>query len=332
MTIFYSTRFTLVTVLSIFGFSISGCYSFAPKEATTQACSTENTEFATTNNLENTTRTTELAVNDIKDSLRTLNQMTPAMAEGGDALQMIEEKLTAVESQKDAREISLLQDLAQRKSEAELALREAEKSLMRAQNAKDASDMRYIAYLAQQQAQIAARIAQRKLIESNRDEMVNGQVNFLKELQQLEGDMLSEQLTTEQEKNKQLQAQLDGLQAGNVLILGDVLFETGNANLIPIALQNLKKLATFLGEHPEHNISVIGHTDNVGSTMYNTRLSLERAQSVRTALIKNGIEPERVIAKGLGEKSPIATNDSSIGRQQNRRVEISLIKKQLPNS
>lgn len=331
MTIFYSTRFTLIIVLSIFGFSISGCYSFAPKEATTQTCSTNSTEFATTSNLENTTRTTELAVNDIQDSLHTLSQMTPVVAEGN-ALQAMEEKLTAAESQKDEREMGLLQDLAQKKSEAELALREAEKSLMRAQNAKDASDMRYIAYLAQQQAQIAARIAQRKLIEANRDEMVNGQVNFLKELQQLEGDMLSEQLTTEQEKNKQLQAQLDGLQAGNVLILGDVLFETGNANLIPIALQNLKKLAAFLSDHPEHKILVIGHTDNVGSTTYNAHLSLQRAQSVRAALIKNGIEPERVVAKGLGEKSPIATNDSSIGRQQNRRVEISLIKKQLPNS
>jgi len=292
---------------------------------TNSTCGISNMEFATTNNLKNTTRATELAMNDIKNSLQALNEMTTVMPEHA-ALETVENVLTKTESQKDEQEVKVLQDLAQRKSEAELALREAEQTLMKAQNAKDASDMRYIAYLAQQQAQIAARVIQRKLIESTKEEKVSGQVNFLKQLQQLEGDMLGEQLTVEQEKNQQLQKQLESLQSGNVLILGDVLFETDRTTLIPMALQNLKKLATFLREHDDHHILIKGYTDDVGSTDYNTNLSLQRANAVRLALMKSGIAAEKITAKGFGKNFPVADNTTPMGRQQNRRVEISLVK------
>lgn len=323
MTTFRKVYFVLITIL--IAELATGCHSFFPeREIATDTCRIDNPAFTTTS-FKDTTRMTEAAVDEIKNSLQTLSQMTTVMPENS-GLQAIEEVLTKTENQKDEQEIKLLQDLAQKKSEAELALREAEKTLRDAQNAKDASDMRYIAYLAQQQAQIAARVIQRKLIDSSRDEMVNGQVNFLKELQQLEGDMLSQQLTAEQEKNQQLQAQLENLQAGNVLILGDVLFETDRTTLIPMALQNLKKLANFLQAHNEHKISIKGYTDNVGSTSYNANLSLQRANAVRLALIRNGIEPDQVVAEGFGENFPIASNDTPMGRQQNRRVEISLLK------
>ncbi len=321
---FHYTLF-IVIITTMMGLA-SGCRSFFPKaETISSTCGIGDTEFATTDNLKNTTRTTELAMNDINNSLQALNEITAVMPEHA-ALETMEKALTQAESQKDEREIKGLQDLAQKKSEAELALREAEQTLMQAQNAKDASDMRYIAYLAQQQAQIAARVVQRKLIESTKEEKVSGQVNFLKELQQLEGNMLGEQLTVEQEKNQQLQKQLESLQSGNVLILGDVLFETDRTTLIPMALQNLKKLATFLREHDDHNILIKGYTDDVGSVDYNTNLSLQRANAVRLALIRSGIAPEKITAKGFGKNFPVADNTTPMGRQQNRRVEISLIK------
>ena len=65
-----------------------------------------------------------------------------------------------------------------------------------------------------------------------------------------------------------------------------------------------------------------GHTDSMGSEDYNIMLSQNRALSVRSAIMARGINSDRITAKGLGELYPVASNDTSAGRQQNRRVEI----------
>jgi outer membrane protein OmpA-like peptidoglycan-associated protein len=107
-----------------------------------------------------------------------------------------------------------------------------------------------------------------------------------------------------------------------VLTLGSVLFEPGQATLKSEALQNVYSLVTFMQEDSERTAIIEGYTDNVGSDAFNVDLSLRRAEAVRGFLIKNGVSGERVTARGYGEASPVASNDTEAGRQQNRRVEI----------
>lgn len=125
----------------------------------------------------------------------------------------------------------------------------------------------------------------------------------------------------------ELQRQIDALEAettdrGLVLTLGDVLFATGSAELQSGAANRLNKLVSFLNQYPERRVQIEGHTDNVGSSVYNQELSQQRAESVRLYLTQRGIGWQRLSATGMGLNQPIADNGSAAGRQQNRRVEI----------
>jgi outer membrane protein OmpA-like peptidoglycan-associated protein len=121
--------------------------------------------------------------------------------------------------------------------------------------------------------------------------------------------------------------QLAALQAektkrGMVMTLGDVLFDTGKATLKPGADGTLNRLGEFMRQNPDTKLIVEGHTDSRGSDEYNQQLSQERAQSVASALANRGVTGDRVQAVGRGEGYPVASNDDTGGRQQNRRVEI----------
>jgi outer membrane protein OmpA-like peptidoglycan-associated protein len=123
------------------------------------------------------------------------------------------------------------------------------------------------------------------------------------------------------------QQQLADLQAkqterGMVLTLGDVLFDTGQSALKPGATLTLDRLASFMTANPQTKVRIEGHTDSSGSRELNQTLSQQRADAVRAALISRGISADRVSAFGRGEDFPVATNSTSSGRQQNRRVEI----------
>ncbi len=111
---------------------------------------------------------------------------------------------------------------------------------------------------------------------------------------------------------------------GTVITLsGQVLFKTNAATLLPIAEQQLRKVAEALNEYDEaRKIVVAGHTDSRGSGSSNRRLSLARAESVRAFLVNSGVSPDRVSASGRGEDEPIADNRTAEGRANNRRVEI----------
>jgi len=130
-----------------------------------------------------------------------------------------------------------------------------------------------------------------------------------------------------QQRATALEQQLAALEAeeterGLVLTLGDVLFDTAQANLKPGAETTLDRLVTFMTEYPDRRIVVEGHTDSRGSEQYNEQLSEDRADAVRDALVDAGIASTRIEARGLGESYPVASNDSAGGRQLNRRVEI----------
>jgi len=109
---------------------------------------------------------------------------------------------------------------------------------------------------------------------------------------------------------------------GIVITLGDVLFATGQAELTGSAPEGLRKLAAFLGEYPDRTIAIEGHTDSVGTAEFNMGLSQRRAAAVHSFLLNQGVAGNRMRAVGMGQGSPIASNDSSTGRQQNRRVEV----------
>jgi outer membrane protein OmpA-like peptidoglycan-associated protein len=109
---------------------------------------------------------------------------------------------------------------------------------------------------------------------------------------------------------------------GLIVNLSDVLFDTGRANLKPGAREKLAKVAGILLSHPGLNTQVEGHTDSVGDADYNQRLSENRADSVRTYLVGQGIASSAVGTAGFGEGQPVASNDTAAGRQQNRRVEL----------
>jgi outer membrane protein OmpA-like peptidoglycan-associated protein len=109
---------------------------------------------------------------------------------------------------------------------------------------------------------------------------------------------------------------------GLIVSMSDVLFDTGRYSLKPGAREKLAKVAGILLAYPGLNIEVGGYTDNVGGDEMNQTLSQNRAGSVRDYLVEQGVTANSVSARGFGNTLPVATNDNSAGRQQNRRVEL----------
>ena len=109
---------------------------------------------------------------------------------------------------------------------------------------------------------------------------------------------------------------------GLIVSMSDVLFDTGKYTLKSGAREKLAKVAGILLAYPGLNIEVGGYTDNVGGDAMNQTLSENRAGSVRDYLVQEGVSTSSVSAKGFGNTLPVASNDDSAGRQQNRRVEL----------
>ena len=111
------------------------------------------------------------------------------------------------------------------------------------------------------------------------------------------------------------------------VVLKNIFFESGSDKLLDISAFEIDKLVSILKESPSAKIRITGHTDNVGSEDDNQVLSLNRATAVKNALVENGIDTNRVIVQGMGESKPIDSNDTELGRKNNRRVEFVLIRK-----
>jgi outer membrane protein OmpA-like peptidoglycan-associated protein len=109
---------------------------------------------------------------------------------------------------------------------------------------------------------------------------------------------------------------------GLIVSMSDVLFDTGKYSLKPGAREKLAKVAGILLAYPTLNIEVGGYTDNVGGDAMNQTLSENRAGSVREYLVQQGVSSNSVSSRGFGNSLPVASNDNSAGRQQNRRVEL----------
>ncbi|WP_118193132.1 OmpA family protein [Albibacterium indicum] len=105
----------------------------------------------------------------------------------------------------------------------------------------------------------------------------------------------------------------------------DVLFPTNSSYLTEQAKQDLLRFVETVADYPNANIQVDGHTDATGTAEYNKWLSDKRATSVKDFLANSGISASRISTAGYGLEKPVATNKTKEGRQQNRRVEITIL-------
>jgi outer membrane protein OmpA-like peptidoglycan-associated protein len=105
----------------------------------------------------------------------------------------------------------------------------------------------------------------------------------------------------------------------------EIQFETAKSKLLPPSYPKLNQLVAFLNSNDTTNIFISGHTDNQGGKDYNLKLSNERAEAVVKYLISKGIQKSRLSHKGYGDSKPKASNSSTSGRQQNRRVEFRIL-------
>jgi len=138
-------------------------------------------------------------------------------------------------------------------------------------------------------------------------------------------------------KEKKLREQMAGTGVdvsrnpdGSVQLImpGSITFDTNKSNIKPNFYGTLNKVAQTLAEDNKSAILVTGYTDNTGNDSINIPLSQARAQSVKNYLASQGVSSSRIDAQGLGSSNPIASNATAAGKEQNRRVEISIYAKQ----
>ncbi|MDD2943827.1 MAG: OmpA family protein [bacterium] len=104
----------------------------------------------------------------------------------------------------------------------------------------------------------------------------------------------------------------------------DQYFQSGTSTLTPQGVQHIAQIARVINQYPNQMVIVSGHTDNSGNAQYNQRLSESRAMAVARVLQQNGVDGNRIQYAGYGSQYPVADNQSSGGKSQNRRVEITL--------
>ncbi|MEQ9303141.1 MAG: OmpA family protein [Marinoscillum sp.] len=118
---------------------------------------------------------------------------------------------------------------------------------------------------------------------------------------------------------------LEPIEKGTKVVLNNIFFESGRAELKPISYVELNKAADLLKDNATMVIEIGGHTDNLGSDALNLSLSQKRAEAVQKYLVLAGIEAARVRSKGYGETQPIADNATEEGRAKNRRTEFEIV-------
>lgn len=208
--------------------------------------------------------------------------------------------------------------------EAEQARREAEQALLSSVATREEMQR------ARRQALSAEERRAQAALQAEQARQEAEQARRLAEAQSAEIELARREAELAAEAAASLQRRLEYMEyretdRGVVITLGDVLFEVGRAELLPSARQNIDDVIELLESEPGKRIRIEGHTDATGPAALNLRLSQQRADAVRAALIERGIEPGRMEAVGMGEDFPIASNDTEAGRARNRRVDIILL-------
>lgn len=117
------------------------------------------------------------------------------------------------------------------------------------------------------------------------------------------------------------------IEVGQTIRLNNIFFETGKHDLRLESAAELDRLVTILQQNPAITIEISGHTDNMGTPALNQPLSEQRAKSVLSYLQKKGVAADRMVAKGYAATKPVGDNTTAEGRQANRRVEFTILKK-----
>lgn len=228
-------------------------------------------------------------------------QALDALQEQHSAMLIKASQLETVQARMEAEQARRL--VATTSEEAQRAREDKENAL-----AKEAESAR-AAQLSAEEADQARRLAESRASEA--------------EYARREAEIASQQIDslTRQLENLQLRQ----TESGVVVTLGDVLFASGETQLVEGGLSSLEEVVDLLQTEPDKKIRVEGHTDSLGDAETNLQLSGQRAQAVREALITLGVDADRVTALGMGEDFPIASNEDEAGRARNRRVDVILL-------
>jgi outer membrane protein OmpA-like peptidoglycan-associated protein len=226
----------------------------------------------------------------------------------------------AVQSAEDSRSIAVKREQQAKIAAQQLASQEAQQAAQQAQEkaqAQAAQEARRRALAEQQKAAADAAAAQAaKASAAAQAQAQSAQAAATKAVQ--EKEELRARLL--EQFNRVLPT--TDTPRGLVLNMGDVLFNSGKADLQPPAQIALARLSGILSTYPSLHLSIEGYTDSTGSADFNQKLSEKRAGAVQTYLIGQGLSADSMSATGLGQANPVADNSTSAGRQKNRRVEI----------
>ena len=277
-----------------------------------------------------------------------LSQAEQLMASKGDRKMLIQSARDAVQNAADARRIAVQAEqneadaeeraaAARRTADAQAAAANAAASQQQEELARQRAEVaKQQAELAKQQAE--AQAAQDAAARSQADaaraqsDAARAQAEAQAKADQERAAAAQQQAAQAERDREELRANL--LQQFNRILpttdtpqglkanLADVLFATGKYDLRASAREALAKFSGIVIAHPGLKMAVNGYTDSVGSDALNLTLSENRANAVKAYLINEGIDPASIISTGYGKSNPVASNDTSSGRQQNRRVEI----------
>jgi outer membrane protein OmpA-like peptidoglycan-associated protein len=242
---------------------------------------------------------------------------------------LAQERREAAEREEDARaraeEQARLREFAeaeaQREARERAAAQEARLAAERARAEADLAAQRSARERADAEAARAAAMRQQEAaqLEAQRAQLAADEANRMREQAEREQAALRDRL------QEQLNVVLETRESARGLIvnMSDVLFDVDKATLKPGAREKLAKISGILMAYPGLHMEIEGHTDSTGTDEYNQQLSERRAQSVQSYLVEQGIKSEDILGvRGYGEAKPVATNDNTTGRQQNRRVEL----------
>jgi outer membrane protein OmpA-like peptidoglycan-associated protein len=227
---------------------------------------------------------------------------------------------SATQQAEDARSIAVKQEAAEKVAEAKSA--EAERVAAAAQReAQLKAEQEASAQRSAEAEALAAKEAQARAEADAARKQAD-------EAAQKSAAEAAQAVEAQRQLRAQLLAQLNSVlqtvdtPRGLVVTMADILFATGKYELSQPANLALAKLSGVILAHPGLSLKIAGYTDSTGGDQLNLKLSGERADTVRTFLVQQGLSAETVTSMGMGSADPVASNDSSVGRQQNRRVEI----------
>ena len=120
---------------------------------------------------------------------------------------------------------------------------------------------------------------------------------------------------------KDTKVEFSKISDGTSISLDNILFDFNKSTLLESSMAQLDKLSKVLAEHTDFNVDIVGHTDSIGASEYNQKLSMKRAFSVREYLVEKGISPNRINCSGMGDAQPLLPNTTEENRAKNRRIE-----------